>query len=87
VRENSWLYRLLDRGTVPDPDPDEPVAAGEVPFIDGPMVVTLLGRAGIRASLVENAQIRTHRLSTILVRRDDVEAARAFADEAGFPLV
>jgi hypothetical protein len=72
-----WIYRLLDRGEVPQPDGDTIVEVADVPLWQGPLLLSGLKEDGIEATGIEAFDIVTKTRSRyrILVRHVDAVAA------------
>jgi hypothetical protein len=77
-----WLTELLDRGPVPDVDPEAQVEVATVPLFDGPRLVAELAAGGIDAVAIESFDVvtSTRSLMRITVRQADLSAARDIVD-------
>lgn len=79
----TFLFGLLNRGTLPPVDPDATIVIADVPLPQGPMVVGALEANGIAASGFESYDLVSGVRSRmrIMVRQGDAAAAQAIVDE------
>lgn len=77
------VYRLLERGTVDDADPDEVVEVACLRLSNGPMALAVLHDSGIAAQGIESYNLVTEVRGDyrILVARRDAERALILLEE------